>query len=111
VSYTRNKHGRLHAADNFEAITGKGVRAEVRIGARDREVVVGTRMLLRESGIVIADTVEEQLSNLEAQARTAMLVAVDGEATGVIAVADPLKADSSKAITLSKEFGLNPIRR
>jgi Cu+-exporting ATPase len=111
VEYARNENMEIISAQNFEAITGKGVKAEVKgeVETEVKEVFVGTRGLLEESGIDLDDTVEEQLSDLEKQAKTAMLVAIDGKVAGIIAVADPIKDDSRQAIGKLKEFGLTPI--
>ncbi|MCW9707535.1 heavy metal translocating P-type ATPase [Fodinibius salsisoli] len=111
VEYAERKNDQLTNPNKFEAVTGKGVRAEVRSqesGDR-RQVLIGTRNLFEESSVAINDSVEKQLSNLEKQAKTAMLVAVDGQVAGIIAVADPIKEDSKKAITKFKEFGLTPV--
>jgi Cu+-exporting ATPase len=105
VEYAKNHNGQLSAAEEFEAVTGKGIRASV----DGQEILVGTRKLLAESGIKIDETIENQMSRLEEQAKTAMLVAVAGEAAGIIAVADPIKEDSKKAIAALKEFGMMPI--
>jgi Cu+-exporting ATPase len=105
VEYAENSDGQLRTPSNFKAVTGKGIKAKVKA----KEILVGSRNLLAESNIVLDDTIEEQLSSLEKQAKTAMLVAVDGQAAGVIAVADPIKEDSKQAITKFREFGLTPI--
>jgi Cu+-exporting ATPase len=59
--------------------------------------------------MAIDESVEGQLSSLESQAKTAVLMAVDGELAGIIAVADPIKQDSKKAIAALKELGLAPV--
>ncbi|MDR8390468.1 heavy metal translocating P-type ATPase [Aliifodinibius sp. S!AR15-10] len=105
VEYAKNKNGQLSSAEGFEAITGKGIKASV----EGKEIFIGTRKLLDESGISIDDSVEDQMGRLEEQAKTAMLVAVAGDIAGIIAVADPIKEDSKKAIAALKEFGLTPI--
>ncbi|HET6527170.1 MAG TPA: HAD-IC family P-type ATPase, partial [Balneolaceae bacterium] len=104
----------LFETDSFEAVTGKGITADVRRETAEgksekAEILIGNRRLLQKSRISIDESVEEQLSRLEIQAKTAMLIAVDGELSGIIAVADPIKVDSPKAITKLKEFGLTPI--
>lgn len=105
VNYASDTNGTLDVADDFEAITGKGIRAEV----KDQKILVGNRNLMRESNVSLNEMIEEQLSSLEKEAKTAMLVAIDGTAAGIIAVADPIKEDSKKAISMLKEFGLTPI--
>lgn len=105
VEYARQRDGQLKPAEDFEAITGKGIKA----GIDGSEVLVGTRSLLKEHDILIDDAAEGRMSHLEEQAKTAMLVAIGGEAAGIIAVADPIKEDSKKAIAALKKFGLTPI--
>ncbi|WP_445664352.1 heavy metal translocating P-type ATPase [Fodinibius sp. AD559] len=105
VEHAQNHNGQLSATDNFEAVTGQGIRAHV----KGKEVLVGTRSLLSEAGISINKSIEDQMSDLEKQAKTAMLVAIEGKTAGIIAVADPIKEDSKKAIGALKEFGLTPI--
>lgn len=111
VDYAKKMNGQLLPVEGFEAITGKGIRAGVKSEKREArsEVLIGNRSLLEESSIDINDSVEKQLSDLEKQAKTAMLVAVDGEASGIIAVADPIKEDSRQAIKQLKGFGITPI--
>lgn len=97
--------------NDFEAITGKGIKGRIQDSGfriRDAEILVGSRGLLEENGMVV-DSVEQQMVELEKQAKTAMLVAVDGTLAGIIAVADPIKEDSKRAIKGLKAFGITPI--
>ncbi|MFP3854425.1 MAG: copper-translocating P-type ATPase, partial [Anaerolineales bacterium] len=91
----------LAEPEDFQAIRGQGVSATV----DGRRVLVGSRRLLR-SHAVEAATAEEDMIKLENQAKTAMLVAVDGELLGVIAVADTLKSDSAAAIGELHRLGI-----
>jgi Cu+-exporting ATPase len=86
---------------DFEAVRGKGVRGTV----DGRAVLVGSRALLHEHG-VDASALEDGMRRLEDEAKTAMLVAVDGKALGLLAVADTLKDDSVAAIRELKALGL-----
>ena len=88
----------------FNAIPGKGVEARV----DGRSVLVGNINLMEERGVTVSG-VQERLAELENQAKTAMLVAIDGELVGTIAVADQLKIDSERAIAELKELGLEPV--
>ena len=85
----------------FQAVRGKGVVAKT----DGREVMVGSRRLMRENGFDLAAQ-EETLRQLEAEAKTAMLVAIDGKLAGAIAVADTLKEDSLDAIRELRRIGL-----
>ncbi len=79
--------------EHFTALVGRGVEAEV----AGRAVLVGTRVLLNERAIPFT-SLESQLETLEEQGKTAMLVALDGKAVGIVAVADTVKVGSAEAI-------------
>jgi Cu+-exporting ATPase len=79
--------------EGFEALVGHGVRATV----DGRSVLVGSRRLLAEAGIDGRDLLAAA-DVQAAEGRTAVLVAVDGVAAGLVAVADPVKAESAAAI-------------
>ncbi len=79
--------------ERFIAHTGRGLEATV----EGHALLVGTRTLLREHSID-PSVLEEQLTILEEQGKTAMLIAIDGSMVGAVAVADTVKAGSQEAI-------------
>ncbi len=85
----------------FQAVRGKGVMASLN---GDR-VLVGSRRLMQEHEID-ATPLETEMVRLEEEAKTAMLVSVNGTLVGVIAVADTLKEDSVQAIRELDAMGL-----
>ena len=89
---------------DFTAIRGKGIQATI----NGRSVKVGTRRLMRESGLE-PDELEDRMRRLEEEAKTAMLVAADGKLAGAIAVADTLKPDSVAAIKELSDMGLKTV--
>jgi P-type Cu+ transporter len=89
---------------NFEAITARGVQGEV----DGRLVKVGSRRLLDEAGID-TDELGDRLAELETTGKTAMLVAIDGRAAGIVAVADTIKADSKAAIAALHALGIHVV--
>lgn len=90
--------------EDFKSVTARGVTGNVE-GAR---VLVGSRRLLSESGVA-HDEVESELTRLESEGKTAMLVAIDGECAGLVAVADTVKEDSKDAISALKKLGIRPV--
>ena len=86
---------------DFEAIPGRGVVAKV----AGREVLVGSEGLLREHGIDIA-ALESDLTRLQGEARTTVLVASAGNLLGIIAIGDPIKPSSRAAVAALRERGL-----
>jgi len=105
VEYAKQKNGSLQNPEKFEAVTGRGIRAQV----EGKQLRIGTKELQAESDIAIEQEIIDQMAELERQAKTAMLVSVDNELAGIIAVADKVKEDSKKAIAALKEFGLEPV--
>ncbi len=87
--------------ERFTALAGRGLEATV----EGHTILVGTRRLLTERGIAY-DTVQEQLERLEEQGKTVMIVVIDGEVAGVVAVADTVKVGSAEAIQQLREQGL-----
>jgi Cu+-exporting ATPase len=87
--------------EEFKAIRGKGIEATV----RGRRVIIGSRNFIKESDI-ITETVESELTKLESEAKTVMLVAVDGTLAGVLAMADTPKDDSTTAIKELASMGI-----
>ncbi len=94
----------LYKAEEFEAVTGKGVRAKMALSPRNL-ALVGNRKLMEEQRIEHRP-LEEDLERLEGEAKTAMLVAVDGKIAGAVAVADTMKEDSVQAIEELERMGL-----
>jgi Cu+-exporting ATPase len=94
----------LSDPDQFSAVPGHGIEARV----ADRQVVLGTLKLMADRGIA-AGPAESRLESLAEQGKTAMVVAVDGELAGVVAVADTLKVDSIEAIARLHRLGLEVV--
>jgi Cu+-exporting ATPase len=92
---------KLGKLEGFQAVRGKGVRAVV----DGRPVLVGSRRLMEDHGID-PTPLEGEMRRLEEEAKTAMLVAADGELLGAIAVADTLKEDSVAAIRELQSMGV-----
>jgi Cu+-exporting ATPase len=85
----------------FTALTGRGLEAEV----DGHIVLIGTQRLLQEKKIDYVP-LQEQLCLLEQQGKTVMLVVIDGETAGLLAVADIVKAESATAIKALQKRGL-----
>ncbi len=89
---------------DFEAVVGRGIKASI----NGKDILVGNQRLMEEENIDIED-LKEKVIGFEEEAKTAMLVAYDGRAAGIIAVADTLKDDSVAAIAEFKKMGLTTI--
>jgi Cu+-exporting ATPase len=85
----------------FEAVVGAGIVAEV----EGQQVLVGTPRLITERGVALGELAGE-VERLQGEGKTAMVVAVDGEPLGVIAVADTVRPSSAAAIAALREQGV-----
>ncbi|MFC9462036.1 heavy metal translocating P-type ATPase, partial [Streptomyces sp. NPDC056983] len=97
--------GTLPAVTRFTALAGLGVR-----GVVDRhDVLVGRERLLAEHGIALPPALTAAKTAAEAAGRTAVAVAWDGEARGVITVADEVRPTSAQAVAELRALGLTPV--
>jgi Cu+-exporting ATPase len=104
VAAAKQRQLALSAVADFSAIAGHGVQASV----DGRQVLFGNLALMQANNIAL-DVLGEQAQVLAAEAHTPMYLAVDGEVAGIVAVADPLKADSREAIGRLREHGIRVV--
>ncbi|MFV8319939.1 heavy metal translocating P-type ATPase [Mycobacterium sp. 23] len=104
VAGARDRSLAIPTPTEFISITGKGVRATI----DGRVVLVGTPTLLAENEVPTTE-LEQISTSLAAAGKTPILAAVDGQPTGVIAVADVVKVDSAAAITALRKLGLQVV--
>jgi len=88
-------------AQDFEALSGRGVRGRV----EGRRVALGNRALLEELAIDAADW-PARAEAMRERGETAMFVALDGAAVGLLGVADPVKQTTPEAIEALRREGL-----
>jgi Cu+-exporting ATPase len=88
----------------FEAITGHGIAAEI----EGHKVMLGNLRLMQREAVALNGLAPE-VERLQNEAKTAMWVAVDAQACGVIAIADTIKDGSKEAITALKKMGLQVV--
>ncbi|MBT2513794.1 cation-translocating P-type ATPase [Arthrobacter sp. ISL-30] len=101
--------GALPAVEDFRSAPGGGVRGKVALDGAVRTVVVGRQGWLEENGIMPAADQQKAFDSEEAAGATAIWVAVDGEAAGIVSLRDTLKPDSAAAIAALKELGIRPM--
>lgn len=87
---------------DFDARPGRGVLATV----EGHAVVVGTPRFLAEQQIDTSP-LQPVLERMQTQGQTAVLVAVDGEAVGVLVLADQLKEGARETIAQLQQAGLD----
>ena len=98
----------------FEALSGMGVKAIV----DDKHILFGNRKLIKKFNVHFNfdntlkdnnDILEENMTNLESEGKTVMILAVEGKIAGLVAVADTIKESSPDAVKALKELGIEVI--
>ncbi|MFC6920510.1 copper-translocating P-type ATPase [Meiothermus taiwanensis] len=90
--------------DAFDSVPGHGVVAQV----KGRRVLIGNRRLMDREGVEVGQ-LEERVSRLAAEGKTAMYVAVDGQPAGVVAVADVIRESARKAVQALHRMGIQTV--
>jgi Cu+-exporting ATPase len=93
------------AVSGFSSHPGLGAEGVV----EGRHVVVGRRLLLERAGIVLPVLLAEAGARAEAVGRTAIAIAVDGEALAVVVVADTVRPTSKAAVAELRALGLRTL--
>ncbi len=91
----------LPQTQSFESITGFGIHAVV----EQQDVLIGTRKLMAKYDIDIAIALDD-LEILESQGKSAMIVAINHQYAGIVAVADTIKDSSQEAVARLKSLGI-----
>ena len=104
VRYARSQQIEPAEATHFEAVAGSGVRATV----SDRLVQIGTQRWMSELGIK-TDVLQKQKDTWEAEAKTVVFIAVDGEIEGIMGIADAVKPSSNAAVRALRKLGMEVV--
>jgi P-type Cu+ transporter len=94
----------LAKVDDFDSPAGKGVTGNV----DGRKVALGNRAMMQAAGIDVA-ALEGPADELRNDGATAIFAAVDGKASGVIAIADPIKPTTAEAVRALKQAGIRVV--
>ncbi len=90
--------------EDFRSIAGQGIEATIN-GSR---VLLGTRRLMEDNGLEIS-VINPGMEKLEAEGKTAMIVAKDGQTIGIVAVADTIKENSKEAVQKIRKMGIEVV--
>ena len=104
VKGAEEKSLKLTAGEQFESVTGQGVRGRI----SERQVALGNAKLMAAQNI---DTtpLQKQADELRLEGQTVMFVAVDGELGGFISVADPIKSSTPEALKALHDAGIKVV--
>lgn len=105
VEGAREKGVTPQTVTGFRSTGARGVAG--RVGEAD--ILIGNRLLLEEEGVAGLDGLDDDLQALESRGRTVVIVAEDGRALGLVAVADTLKDESVAALRGMHALGLHVV--
>ncbi|OGM97445.1 MAG: hypothetical protein A2735_01790 [Candidatus Yanofskybacteria bacterium RIFCSPHIGHO2_01_FULL_41_21] len=95
----------LYKLEDFKAISGKGLRGFLQIQSQKVEAYLGNRALIADIGLDMSPY-EIEISKLENEGKTVMILAVDKKIKGALAVADVLKKESVEAVRALKNSNI-----
>ena len=105
----RDRSGSLPAVEDFANVEGLGVQGVVVEGDHSHAVLVGRPRLLEEWSQRLPDELQVAFNDAQAGGGTAIAVGWDGQARGVLVVADAVKPTSAEAISQLRALGLTPV--
>ncbi len=105
VTYAKNKGLNLLDNDTFKSVPGHGIKATI----HQQQILVGNRKLMNDYNISISNKLNEQLNHYEYLGQTAMMIAVDNQINGIIAVADTVKNDAKQAIKELRNMNIDVV--
>jgi Cu+-exporting ATPase len=94
----------LSPVQDFDSPPGKGVTGVI----DGRRIVIGNRMMM-QAGAIGVSALEETAEDLRGEGATAIFVAIDGKPSGVLAIADPIKATTPNAVHALQEMGVHVV--
>lgn len=95
----------IPTVENFQSITGGGVKGII----DTHNVFIGKASYLEENHIQGSNELENSIKNAQKQAQTVVIVAIDREAQGYIAIADPIKMTTEAALDTLHKIGLKVV--
>ena len=102
VRAAKDKGLALEKAEQFESSSGIGVQGHV----GGRALALGNGALMAQLGIAVGAGLQAQAEALRAEGASVMLLAVDGQFAGLLAVSDPIKANTAEALKALRDAGL-----
>jgi len=105
VRGAQDRHVPLGKVTNFQSSTGGGVTGEF----NGKRVFVGKPEFLKTQNVRDLDELESKAAELQAQGQTAIFVAIDGRAAGILVVSDPVKESTPGAIKHLHQLGIKVI--
>jgi len=95
----------LRSLIDFQSTTGGGVSGRL----DGKRILIGKEKFLADSNVRLPEELTKEARRLQAKAQTTVWIAVNGEAAGVLGIADPIKPTTKQAVRELHETGLKII--
>jgi len=105
IDEAEKKRLKLAEPKGFKALPGYGIIASV----GNKRVLVGNLALMKKEKVAAGEDALEKMHDLEFSGKTAVVVAVDGKLSGIIAIADTIKGESRNAIERLRQMGYETV--
>ncbi len=105
TAFAREKEIKLLPAENFAMAAGRGVS----VTAQGQEILCGSASYLAERGVAVSEQAEEKAAAYRAQGQVPVLVAWDGAARGLVALADTMRPQARDMVEALKAMGAHPV--
>jgi len=101
VKKAKEENLSLFDSKSFQAIAGQGIEATI----DSKRILLGNVKLMEERKVHL-NGLSEKAGHLSGEGKTPMFLAIEGQAAGIIAVADTLKENSKEAVEALHRMGL-----
>jgi Cu+-exporting ATPase len=105
VEAAKKEQIELRDVTDFQSTTGGGVSGKI----ESKTILIGKEKFLTESNVTISEELKKEAHRLQEKAETTVWLAVDGNAVGILGIADPIKPTTKKAIRELHEMDLKII--
>ena len=105
VKYGKEQNIEIVNAENFSAVTGKGVEGKV----NGKKIDLGNAKMMEYAKAEITSLMETEVQNFQKQGKTVSFLSVEGKVSGYVVISDKIKPTSAKAIKALQEKGIDVI--
>lgn len=102
VNYGKEQKVEFLKADEFNAVTGKGVEGKI----NGKKVSLGNTKMMEQANAALSETMESEAQAYQKQGKTVSYLAIDGKVAGYVVIGDKIKATSAKAIKELQDKGI-----
>ncbi len=102
VKYGQEQKAQIIQSNNFNAVTGKGVEANI----NDKTVALGNPKMMEYANAKITSEMETEAKNFQKQGKTVSYLVIDKTVVGYVVIGDKIKETSAKAIKALQEKGI-----